>query len=96
MKMIKEYCKKNTALHFVFPLEYFELYYPFLEKWNLNNKVFLHVVYSDVQEDLEKIEKIEKLVDTNKNIVIGSLANVDYVFNQKNNWRDLQKWYDEI
>jgi hypothetical protein len=56
----------------------------------------LHLVYSDVQEDLEKIEEIEKLVDTNKNIVIGSLANVDYVFNQKNNWRDLQKWYDEI
>lgn len=96
MKMIKECCKKNTAFHFIFPLEYFELYYPFLEKWNLNNKVFLHVVYNDVQEDLEKIEKIEKLVDTNKNIVIGSLANVDYVFNQKNNWRDLQKWYDEI
>jgi hypothetical protein len=96
MKMIKEFCKKNTAFHFIFPLEYFELYYPFLEKWNLNNKVFLHLVYSDVQEDLEKIEKIEKLVDTNKNIVIGSLANVDYVFNQKNNWRDLQKWYDEI
>jgi|GEM_PF-4765293 len=96
MKMIKECCKKNTAFHFAFPLEYFELYYPFLEKWNLNNKVFLHVVYNDVQEDLEKIEKIEKLTAKNKNIVIGSLANVDYVFNQKNNWRDLQKWYDEI
>ena len=96
MKMIKGYCKKNTALHFVFPLEYFELYYPFLEKWNLSNKVFLHVIYNDVQEDLEKIEKIEKLTAKNKNIVIGSLAQVDFVFNQKNNWRDLQKWYDEI
>jgi hypothetical protein len=80
----------------VYPLNYFELYFSFLENWNLNNKVFLHLVYGDPEQDLSKIEKIEKLVLKNNHLVIASLSQEKCVFDENCDWRELQKWYDEI
>ena len=95
-KTIKSCCNKNNVVHMVYPLNYFELYFPFLENWNLNNKLFLHLVYCDPEQDLWKIEKIEKLVLKNNRLVIASLSQEDSVFNENCDWRELQKWYDEI
>ena len=95
-KTIKSCCNKNNVVHMVYPLNYFELYFPFLENWNLNNKVFLHLVYSDSEQDLWKIKKIENLVLKNNRLVIASLSQERSVFNENCDWRELQKWYDEI
>ena len=95
-KTIKSCCNKNNVIHMVYPLSYFELYFSFLENWNLNNKVFLHLVYSDSEQDLWKIKKIENLVLKNNRLVIASLSQERSVFNENCDWRELQKWYDEI
>ena len=95
-KIIKSCCNKNNVVHMVYPLNYFELYFSFLENWNLNNKLFLHLVYCDLEQDLWKIEKIEKLVLENNRLVIASLSQEKSVFNEDCDWRELQKWYDEI
>jgi hypothetical protein len=51
-------------------LHYFELYFTLLENWSLKNKLILHLVYEDYQQDFDKIERIEKLVLKNNLIII--------------------------
>ena len=96
LKIIKNRCDKNNAVHMVFPLSYFELYFSILENWKLSNKIFLHLVYNDAEKDLKKIEKIEELTSKNNCIIIASLAQSLSIFNENVEWRELQKWYDEI
>ena len=96
LKTISSCCHKDTAVHFVFPLDYFELYFPFLESWNLKNKLYLHLVYSDVEIDLWKVEKIEKLSAKNNWLIIASISQELSVFNENSDWWELQKFYDEI
>ena len=96
LKIIKSYCSKNISVHFVFPLNYFDLYHSFLESWSLKNKLFLHLVCDDLQQDLCKVEEIEKLVIKNNALVIASLSQERSVFNEDYDWRELQKFYDEI
>ena len=96
LKILKQCCDKNNVIHMVYPMNYFELYFPFLENWNLSNKIFLHLVYDNAEIDLYKIEKIEELVWKNNRLVVASLAQSSSVFNESVDWRELQKWYDEI
>lgn len=96
LKLIKSYCNKNNAVHFVFPLHYFELYFTLLENWSLKNKLILHLVYEDYQQDFNKIEEIEKLLLKNNLIIIWSLSHELSVLSENSDWRELQKFYDEI
>ena len=62
----------------------------------MKNKLYLHLVYSDVEIDLWKVEKIEKLSAKNNWLIIASISQELSVFNENSDWWELQKFYDEI
>jgi len=94
--LINESLKKDTSIHMIIPLNLISIYFHFLNQWELGNKIFLHLVCSNLSEDLKSLENLEKVVEKNQSLVIASLLHENTIFNDNVNRREIQKWYDEI
>jgi hypothetical protein len=75
----------------IIPLNLISIYFHFLNQWELGNKIFLHLVCSNLSEDLKSLENLEKVVEKNQSLVIASLLHENTIFNDNVNRREIQK-----
>jgi hypothetical protein len=75
----------------IIPLNLISIYFHFLNQWKLGNKIFLHLVCSNLSEDLKSLENLEKVVEKNQSLVIASLLHENTILNDNVNRREIQK-----
>jgi hypothetical protein len=75
----------------IIPLNLISIYLPFFNQWKLENRIFLHLVCSDLSEDLKSLESLEKIVEMNQSLVVSSLLHENTIFNDNVNRREIQK-----
>lgn len=91
--------KEKSVLHIILPLLDAKHFLQLLIKHiPLKQRILIHLTIPEIslEKALQTAEEPELFVDNYEKIRFGTLIGEQSIFNQKNNWQETQKSYDEI
>lgn len=91
--------KEKSVLHIILPLLDAKHFLQLLIKHiPLKQRILIHLTIPEIshKKALQTAEYLELFVDNYEKITFGTLIGENSIFNQKNNWQETQKSYDEI
>lgn len=91
--------KEKSVLHIILPLLDAKHFLQLLIKHlPLKQRILIHLVIPEIslEQALKTAEELQLFVDNYEKISFGTLIGEKSIFNQKNNWQETQKSYDEI
>lgn len=91
--------KEKSVLHIILPLLDAKHFLQLLIKHiPLKQRILIHLTIPEIslEKALQTAEELELFVDNYEKIRFGTLIGEQSIFNQKNNWQETQKSYDEI
>ena len=91
--------KEKSMLHIILPLLDAKHFLQLLIKHiPLKQRILIHLTIPGIslEKALQTTEELELFVDNYEKIRFGTLIGEQSIFNQKNNWQETQKSYDEI
>jgi len=91
--------KEKSVLHIILPLLDAKHFLQLLIKHiPLKQRILIHLTIPGIslEKALQTTEELKLFVDNYEKIRFGTLIGEQSIFNQKNNWQETQKSYDEI
>ncbi len=91
--------KEKSVLHIILPLLDAKHFLQLLIKHlPLKQRILIHLVIPEIslEQALKTAEELQLFVNNYEKISFGTLIGEKSIFNQKNNWQETQKSYDEI